>query len=384
MNKILQKTHAGLATMALAITLGLSVPAEAVVYTASNEATGNQVIAFEVDRRGHPIEIGRFDTQGLGTGTPLGNQGAIALDASDRWMFVVNPGDGSLTSFRLQPSGLEFVNRVPSGGFRPLSVTVFGTLVYVLNEGDAVSADPSLRFDNVSGFRFTGGGVLVPIPDSSRMIADMPTAPAQVGFNRSGTVLLITEKATNTLTTFVVQADGTPAETPLRRPSAVPTPFGFAFGDRDYVFVTEANGGGVGVTASYRVDRETGSVSSLVGIVEQGNATCWTVLSNDQTIGYSTNTASGTVSLFRINFDGTLAYFFRGTGDPQGQSLDEDSPIPSGNGVRDAALTQANDFLFTLNNGDGQIRAFSVSLSGAIVRRGTAPIPASATGLIAR
>jgi 6-phosphogluconolactonase (cycloisomerase 2 family) len=290
-------------------------------------------------------------------------------------MFVVNSGDGTLTSFRLQPAGLQFVNRVASGGSRPLSVTVFGTLVYVLNEGDGISADPNLRYDNISGFHFTGGGILEPIPGSTRVIAISPTAPAQVGFNKSGTVLLITEKATNTITTYVMQQDGTPAAAPLKRPSAVPTPFGFAFGDRDFVFVTEANGGGPGVTASYRVDRVTGQVSSPAGIVNQGNATCWTVLSNDQSIGYSTNTANGTISLYRINFDGTVQFYF---------SSPTDTPIPTGNGVRDAILTQNNDFLFTLNNGDGQIRGFFVNRSGTISPRGTVPVPASSTGLVAR
>jgi 6-phosphogluconolactonase len=254
-------------------------------------------------------------------------------------------------------------------------VTVFGTLVYVLNEGDGVSTDPALRDDNISGFRFTAGGVLVPIPNSTRTFANTPTGPAQIGFNKSGTVLLVTEKATNMLTTYVMRDDDTPTIAPLKRPSAVPTPFGFAFGDRDYVFVTEANGGGASVTASYRVDRETGAVSPLVGLINQGNAACWTVLSSDQTVGYTTNTADGTLSLYRINFNGTLEYFFPAAGD---------TPVSAGAGVRDAVLTQNNDFMFTLNNGDGQLRGYFVNRSGAISPRGTVSIPSSSTGLIAR
>lgn len=363
-------------SLLVTVTLATSLSAEAIVYTLGNEADRNEVIAFDVSRRGNPIEIGRFDTQGTGTGARLGNQSALTTDASDRWLFAVNPGDGSLTSFRLQPDGLEFVNRVRSGGTRPLSVTVFGTLVYVLNEGDGSSDDPELRYDNISGFRFTPVGVLVPIPDSTRIIdRTQLTAPAQVGFNKSGTVLLITEKATNTITTFVMGSNDTPAATPLKRPSAVPTPFGFTFGDRDFVFITEANGGGQGVTASYRVDRGTGEVSSLVDLVEQGNATCWTVLSSDQTIGYSTNTGSGTVSLYRVNFDGTMDNFFNSPISLQ---------IPSGNGVRDAVLTQDNKFLFTINNTDETIRGFFINRSGIISPRLTAPIPPSATGLVAR
>lgn len=364
--------------LAASAVLTASMSAQAIVYTVGNEVDKNEVIAFDLDKRGKPYEIGRFDTQGTGTGAPLGNQAALTTDASDRWLFAVNPGDGSVTSFRLQEDGLEFVNRIPSGGTRPLSVTVFGTLVYVLNEGDGESDDPYFRYDNITGFRFTAGGILVAIAGSTRIIDDTQlTAPAQVGFNKSGTVLLVTEKATNTLTTFVMQPDGTPAALPVKRNSAVPTPFGFAFGDRDYVFITEANGGDTGVTASYRVDRDSGEVSNLVDLIEQGDATCWTVLSSDQTVGYSTNTGSGTVSLYRINFDGKIAGFFRGP-------RHTDYQVPTGAGVRDAVLTQDNQFLFTLNNGDGELRAFKVRPSGRIRSSGTAFIPGSATGLVAR
>lgn len=268
--------------------LGFSLPAAAIVYTSSNEADGNRVIAFDIIKpSGNLLEIGSFDTRGKGTGAPIGNQGALTTDASDRWMFVTNAGDGSVTSFRLQPQGLEFVNRIRSNGHSAISVAVFGTLVYVLNEGSGLESDPARRrYDNISGFRFNPVGELESIPDSTRIIdRTQLTAPAQVGFNKSGTVLLITEKATNKLTTFVMEKDGTPALKPLKRLSAVPTPFGFEFGDRDYVFITEANGGGAGVTASYRVNRGTGEVSSLVDLIDQGDATCWTVLSSDQTIG---------------------------------------------------------------------------------------------------
>ena len=268
---------------------------------------------------------------------------------------------------------------MPSGGRSAISVTVFGTLVYVLNEGDGVTDNPNIRYDNISGFRFNNSGELVPIPDSTRIIDNTQlTSPAQVGFNKSGTVLLITEKATDTLTTYVMQPDDTPAAEPLKRPSFVPTPFGFEFGDRDYVFITEANGGGQGVTASYRIDRATGTVSSLVDAIEQGDATCWTVLSSDQTLGYSVNTGSDSVSIYRANFDGTLDRFFRR------YSNRPDVQVRTGDAPRDAVLTQSNQFLAVLNNGDGEVRTFIVRRNGKIKPAGRAKVPGSVTGLIAR
>jgi len=360
--------------------VGLSGPASAIVYTSSNEVAGNRVIAFDKDQRtGQLVEIGSFDTRGKGTGAPLGNQAALATDASDRWLFVTNAGDGSMTSFRLQPDGLEFVNKVRSRGNSAISVAVFGTLVYVLNEGSGNPQDsPRDRYDNISGFRFNGVGELEFVRGSTRILdRTQLTAPAQIGFNKSGTVLLITEKATNMLTTYLVKEDGTTSRRPLKRPSAVPTPFGFEFGDRDYVFITEANGGERGVTASYRVNRTTGKVSSLVDLIEQGNATCWTVLSSDQTIGYSINTGTNSVSVYQINFDGTLDAFF--TRNPNREVRTGDAP-------RDAVLTQNNQFLYVLNNGSGLIDGFRVQRNGNITSRGISPVsvPSSVTGILSR
>ena len=196
MNMLSQHVKNLMSSAVLLSILGWSGMAQAIVYTASNEISGNDVIAFDINSRGNLTEIGRFPTQGTGTGTTLGNQSALTTDASDRWMFVVSPGSGEITSFRLQPTGLQFVNKLPSGGFRPLSVTVFGTLVYVLNEGSGKEDDPRrMRYDNITGFRFTGGGFLIPIHNSTRIIdRTQLTSPAQIGFNKSGTVLLITEK----------------------------------------------------------------------------------------------------------------------------------------------------------------------------------------------
>ena len=372
---------------AVLLMFGLIMPVQAIVYTLGNEVNGNRVIAFDVKKRSGKIrEIGSFDTQGTGTGAPIGNQAALTTDASDRWLFATNAGDGSVTSFRLQPEGLEFVNKVPSGGHSAISVTVYGTQVYVLNEGSGEKSDPpKFRYDTISGFRFNGVGELEPIKGSTRIIDNTQlTSPAQIGFNKSGTVLLITEKATDTLTTYVMQVDGTPANDPLKRPSAVPTPFGFEFGDRDYVFITEANGGGQGATVSYRVNRETGEVSSIVDRIDQGSATCWTVLSSDQTIGYSVNTGSGTVSLYRINFDGTLRSFFSRFNSNHGQIDQTDFQVGTGDAPRDTILTQDNKHLFVLNNGDSEIRSFRVTRRSGLRRRGTAPIPSSSTGLMAR
>ena len=358
----------GSAKVDLASAGGTNNPDRGQIYTMSNSTRANAVIVFDRDRRGNLLQGAEFRTNGRGTGGSLGNQSGVVLDQSFRWLFVVNAGDGTISSFRVLERGLQFVDRVPSGGDSPISLTVFGTWVYVLNEGLAGSSP-----DNISGFQFDSNGNLTPIPDSTRPLSADSTDPAQIGFNKEGTVLLITEKATNQITTYTVNDDGTPG-TFRTRPAARPTPFGFSFGDCDIVYISEANQGNVGFVASYRVDRETGEVfGPAIDILEAQNAACWVVIANAGNIGYVTNTGSGTVSTFFINFDGTMS--------PRNVRFN----VQTGDGPLDLILSRDGSNLYTLNSGDNQIRVFSVRESdGRLIRGQSVFVPPGANGLAVR
>jgi 6-phosphogluconolactonase (cycloisomerase 2 family) len=108
------------AATALLIAMSSTVSAHAqtptTVYTTSNAATGNQVLAFTRRPSGNLEAAGTFATGGLGTGGSLGNQSGIVLDPSDRWLFVVNAGDGTVSSFQITETGLTLVDTEPSGG----------------------------------------------------------------------------------------------------------------------------------------------------------------------------------------------------------------------------------------------------------------------------
>ena len=49
------------------------------------------------------------------------------------WVLVTNAGSDDLSLFAATPEGLRLSHRVASAGRAPLSVTVHGDLVYVLN-----------------------------------------------------------------------------------------------------------------------------------------------------------------------------------------------------------------------------------------------------------
>ena len=340
------------------------------VYTMSNSSAGNEVLVFDRGTRGNLSQVGAFPTGGLGTDGSLGNQGGIVLDPSFRWLFVVNAGDGTFSSFQVLETGLQLIDTEDSQGFSPVSLAVFGTLVYVLNAGDP--ENPITDHDNISGFRLNDDGTLTPIPGSTKPLSQNITGPAQISFNKAGTVLVITEKATRVIGTYTVNTDGTPG-TFNTRIAAVPTPFGFSFGDQDTVFISEANGGNAGVVASYRVNRDSGIVTGPpVGILNAENATCWVVISNDGDVGYATNTASATISTFRINFDGTMTPF------------SSRFSVRTGSGPIDLVLTRDGKNLYTLNSGDNEVQTFVINRQGTLLRGRSVSVPVGANGLAVR
>ena len=126
------------------------------VYTLTNSASGNAVAVFERDHDGSLSLRGTVQTGGIGTGAGLGSQGALVLDR-DR-LLAVNAGDNTISLLRANRRGNVWLADVdPSGGARPISVTVHGRFVYVLNAGDASTPGKLHGFVALSG-------KLVPLP----------------------------------------------------------------------------------------------------------------------------------------------------------------------------------------------------------------------------
>ena len=200
------------------------------VYTLTNAASGNQVAVFARSHDGTLTPAGTVDTGGLGTGSGLGSQGALVL-AGDV-LVAVNSGSDSISLLEVEDGMPELLDVESSGGDFPISVTVHRNLVYVLNAGAP---------ENITGFRIHDDE-LVPLPGSTQPLSGSGVAPAQVSFSPRGDVLVVTEKAVNNIDTYTVGKDGL-ADGPTVHPSVGETPFGFEFGKRGTLIVSEAFGG---------------------------------------------------------------------------------------------------------------------------------------------
>jgi len=328
------------------------------VYALTNQSA-NGVATFARGADGSLTWSGSVSTGGTGAGSGLGSQGALALSDDGRWLFAVNAGSNDVSAFRVTASGLELTSRVSSGGVRPISLTLHGNVLYVLNAGGD---------GNISGFSIGTDGELAAISGSTRALSGANVGPAQVAFSPEGQRLVVTEKATNRLDVFSVDGDGV-ASTATSTASAGGTPFGFAFGHRDELFVSEAAG-----SASSYVFAHNGSLSVASGAVltHQG-APCWAVVTQNGKFGYTANAQGGSISGFAIGNDGSINLI-----DADGRTA------VVGGGNIDLAVSGNSRYLYQLN-GDRSISGFRIEADGHLTPAGrSVTLPASTVGLVAR
>ena len=95
------------------------------VYTITNAASGNEVLAFHRAANGELTPAGTFPTGGTGTGAGLGSGHSIVVSKDGRALIVVNAGSSTVSAFKVDHDGLRLIgNPVASGGARPTSLTI--------------------------------------------------------------------------------------------------------------------------------------------------------------------------------------------------------------------------------------------------------------------
>lgn len=337
------------------------------VYTMTNEVDGNQVLQFihktdgELVPFGHPVKTG-----GLGTGGGLGNQGAVFVNSDARRLFVVNAGSDTVSVFEIRHYGLKLLDVVASQGSRPISVTQHGDFVYVLNAGS----------DSIAGFRMNLRGKLEAMPFSVRPLSGSGTGPAQISFTPRGDALVVTEKATNIVTTYLVNGGGLPSD-PIVNGSAGITPFGFGFDRYGHLLVSEATGGAddASSVSSYHVLAD-GSLDLLdAAVPTTESAACWLVASRDGRRAFITNTRSASITAISINELGDV-------------SLDQENGVAVSTGVGtspiDLVLSASGRYIYALSAASGSIDVFFIDDNGELnAVSSAAGLPTSVNGLAA-
>lgn len=312
-----------------------------VVLALTNAPGGNAVLMYHRAADGSLSAAGLYPTGGAGTGAGLGSQNAIVVSDDRRFVLAVNAGSNSISSFRLRHDRLELVETVASGGVMPTSIAVRNGLVFVLNAGVP---------NNVTGFRLGPQGELDQLPGFARPLSAASTSPAQISFSYDGDALLVTERATNLISRFTLGRDS--IEGPFYTPSAGPTPFGFAVGQRNTVFVSEAGTGGGASTYRFHEDG-LDAISS--NVMTGQRAACWAVVTPNGRFGYVTNAGTGNISGFAIAPDGTAELL-----DASGVSA------TTGGNPTDMAMSQDGHYLYARVANLSAIAIFSIRPDGRL------------------
>lgn len=322
-----------------------------------NAAAGSNVLVYARAAGGSLTPGGTLSTNGLGTGTGLGSQGAVSLTQDGRWLLVVDAGSDEISVFSVHEGGLTFASKTWSHGSLPISLTTHKNWVYVLDAGAS---------GNIAGFTLSNDGTLTYTAGSSQPLSGLASpSPEQIGFSPTGNVLLVTEKGTNTIDTYAVDHDGV-ASSPATLASNGMGPYGFAFANDDQLLVSEA---ATNSLSSYVIS-DSGSLRTISGAMPTfGNAPCWVAVTQDGSFAYTTNAHGGTISTFSIARDGGITLR---------SSIAAKTSAPA----LDIALNARSQFMYVRNG--GSITGFQVYADGSLSAvASVGGIPGSASGLAA-
>lgn len=350
-------TAAVLAAVLSPVTAHASPPrtGQGAVYTLTNAAGGNAVVAFDRDATGSLTPAGTYPTGG--SGGSLGSGHAIVVSNDGRTVAAVNAGSNSLSVFRAGPNGLHLLATVPSNGLRPTSVTIHDDLVYVLN-ADSLS---------IAGFHLAAD-TLTPVTGSVQALGATASVPSQIQFTNDGSAVVVDDRGSNTFDAFLIAADGSASAAVTTNVSAA-APFGFDFDRAGHLLTSNANlGNGTSGASSYDVGVD-GVLRPNGGAVSSGQAAaCWLAVARGW--AYTTNAGSGSIGRFSVAADGEL-------------SLTGTTTIGAGSHPLDEHATKNQQQLYVLADGLHEIIGYQVERDGSLTPIAAVSVPVGAGGIAA-
>jgi 6-phosphogluconolactonase (cycloisomerase 2 family) len=325
------------------------------VYTLTNSAAGNAVVAFARAEDGSLTRNGTYPTGGAGGA--LGSGHAIVVSSDGHTVAAVNAGSNSIAVFHADKGGLARIATVPSNGLRPTSITVHDDLVYVLNAGSL----------SIAGFRVSGADV-VAVPGSVRPLGATAATPSQVQFTPDGGAVVVDSRGSSTFDSFLIGADGS-AGPAVTTNAVAAAPFGFDFDRAGHLLTSNVNlGNGTSGASSYDVAGDGTLTPNGGGVISGQAAACW--LAAAGAWAYTTNAGSGSIGRFAVSPSGAL-------------SLTGTTVIGAGAHPLDEDATKNQHELYVLVDGFHEIRGYRVERDGSLTQVAAAAVPVDAAGLAA-
>ena len=333
------------------------------VFVQTDNTAGNRIVVYRRRADGTLSPAGSYATGGRGgilDGSVVdhtASQGSLGLDTQHGLLYSVNAGSNTISVFAVHGDRLALRQVLGSGGTFPVSVTVHGDVVYVLN---------ALNGGSVQGYRVLGTA-LVPLLGSHRALGLDPTAtpqftttPGQVAFTPDGSQLVVTTKGNgNDIDVFGVGFGGLLSAKPTVNEQPGTVPFAISFDPFGHLVIAEA---GTNAVSTFQLSR--GGTASLLHRTPTGQAaTCWVTTAGS--FLFASNAGTPSESGFTTSASGQLSLLGNTATDP---------------GAVDAASAAGGRFLYVQTGGNGIVDEFSVAANGALTTIGAVTVPGAVGG----
>lgn len=340
------------------------------LYTMTNRKSANGAVAMKISKSGFLqfVKGSPFPTGGKGLPSAE-SQNAIWIDHG--LFYASDAGSNSLAIFRQNTDGtLSRLNEkpIPSQGTAPCSVCASGSILYVVNKGNA-KAPAGIAVFAIEHEKIRH------LPKSSLRLGPSES-PTQVIVNRQGTLLAVpsANDQGSLLHCYMInrgRAAGSELLTELSGSPFLITGGDFGFGsawksDGKTLFMTNAVGNASVVRLN--VDAVSGQIKENARAVTPGTA-CWSALGRDEKKLYVTNSSS--VLVFDISANKLELI----------QTLDvADTSKPV---LHDVILGPDGKFLYAIEQRKRRILIYSIRKDGRVAQKGelVMPRPASPLGL---
>ncbi|GAA2078415.1 hypothetical protein GCM10009840_11720 [Pseudolysinimonas kribbensis] len=347
-------------------THGRPAPTAGTVFVQTDDASGNQIVAYDRAANGTLSQAGVYATGGPGGALDgsvvdhTASQGAVAIVGDT--LITVNAGSNTITTFRIVGDRLVRRQTISSGGEFPVSVTSHGNEVYVLNARHGASVQGYVDL----------GGYLAPLPGGNRRLGLPDSTPefvstaAEVAFTPDGSKLVVSTKGSGSgFDVFRSYGLLGLSARPVVSTFAGAAPFGFVFDRGGHLVATES---GTNTIATFAI-QPSGTVTRLAESATGQKGTCWIVGSGDRF--WTSNAGSGTLSRYTDSSDGRIA---------------GGATTPTDAGTVDAAVSPDGSFLYVQTGAAGIVDEFSVAGDGSLTEVGSVTVPngVGAEGIVVR
>jgi hypothetical protein len=333
------------------------------VFVQTQDSAGNRIVAYDRGADGRLTQAGSVATGGLGASLSgavvdkTASQGALAADRRHGELYAVNAGSDTVSVLKVHGNDLKLRQVIDSGGAFPVSVTVHGDIVYVLNARDGGS---------IQGYLSLGGRLLkigawhrnLGLDESAT--PEFTHTPGQVSFTPDGRHLIVTTKAsTDSILTYNVGRHGELSAAPAVRTEAGAVPFAVTYDAAGHLVVADA---GTNAVSTYSVNA-AGQLTPLAVSPTGQAATCWVTSSGDLLV--ASNAGSATVTSLLANHGGRTTIL---------------ANTPTDAGTVDASFSPDGHDLYVQTGAGGVIDSYSVTAGGHLRSTGAVTVPAAPGG----